>query len=96
MGAIQVLPVEAVVDLLENPRLQPREVLLHLSGCPYGRNNLLANWFQKVLWGFCQNLSRAAFRLWHPKNCLSNTASDFDSEHKNTSFKAVEKLILRS
>ncbi|CAL5350263.1 unnamed protein product [Camellia sinensis] len=30
-GAIPILPMEAVVDLLEKPRLQPREDVLHLS-----------------------------------------------------------------
>ncbi|KAF5933065.1 hypothetical protein HYC85_029236 [Camellia sinensis] len=30
-GAIPILPIEAVVDLLEKPRLQPREDVLHLS-----------------------------------------------------------------
>ncbi|CAL5443910.1 unnamed protein product [Camellia sinensis] len=43
-GAIPILPMEAVVDLLEKPRLQPREDVLHLSCGPYGWNNFLAGW----------------------------------------------------
>ncbi|CAL5361309.1 unnamed protein product [Camellia sinensis] len=46
-GAIPILPMEAVVDLLEKPRLQPREDVLHLSCGPYGWNNFLAGWQKK-------------------------------------------------
>ncbi|KAF5932025.1 hypothetical protein HYC85_028196 [Camellia sinensis] len=48
-GAIPILPMEAVVDLLEKPRLQPREDVLHLSCGPYGWNNFLAGWQKKVI-----------------------------------------------
>ncbi|KAI7986314.1 ABC transporter G family member 36 [Camellia lanceoleosa] len=41
--------MEAVVDLLEKPRLQPHEDVLHLSCGPYGWNNFLAGSQKKVI-----------------------------------------------
>lgn len=66
MGAIQILPVEAMVDLLEKSLLQPCQVLFHLSIRAHPRNNLLASRQEKV------SVETQFQFLWQsPKSCQS-------------------------
>lgn len=44
LGAIQILPLEAILDLLEKSRLQSRSIFLHPVCCCYSWHNLLASW----------------------------------------------------